>query len=280
MRDGDARLGRSSSRVRRLRGLLRDPKARQAERAFVVEGPRAVAAAFERGVAIEGVYVGPGADRAFAALCDRIRVAGIPVYELKEGVLERVGSTVTPQPVLAVAPATKARVDELAPGLVLVAVDVADPGNAGTMLRSAEAAGAAGVVFCGSSVDPYNPKVVRSSAGAIFGVRVVEADDPVVVLDALGARGWRRYGTRPADGTPYDRADLTGSVAVVLGNEARGLADTLPLDDTITIPMVGDAESINVAMAATVLCFEFARQFRARGGGDTAGGGAAGGRVP
>ena len=186
-------LGPRHQRVRRLRDLIRDPRARRAQHAFVVEGPRVLQAALDRGAELESAYVGPGADRAFASLVDRLRDHDVPIEVLKEGVLERIGDTVTPQPVLAVASMTRLGLDELgAAGLVVVAVTVRDPGNAGTLVRSAEAAGAAGVVFCGNSVDPHAPKVVRSSGGAVFGIPVVEEDDPVKVLDALGRQGRRR----------------------------------------------------------------------------------------
>src|SRR5262249_45147516 len=143
-------LGPRHHRVRRLRDLIRDPRARRAEHAFVVEGPRVVEAALDRDAELQSTYIGPGAARAFASLVGRLRALGVPIEELKEGVLERIGDTVTPQPVLAVASTTRAGLDDLgADGLVLVAVTVRDPGNAGTLLRSAEAAGASGVVFCG-----------------------------------------------------------------------------------------------------------------------------------
>ena len=186
-------LGPRHQRVRRLRDLIRDPRARRAEHAFVVEGPRVLAAALDRSAELESAYVGPGAGRAFAPLIARLRDLDIPIEELKDGVLERIGDTVTPQPVLAVAAMPRTDLDDVrADGLVLVAVMVQDPGNAGTLLRSGEAAGAAGVLFCGNSVDPHAPKVVRSSGGAVFGIPVVEADDPVKVLDALGRHGRRR----------------------------------------------------------------------------------------
>jgi RNA methyltransferase, TrmH family len=230
----------------------------------VLEGPRVVAAALERGAVLETVYLGPGADRAFAPLVERVRRGGVRVAELKEGVLERVGATATPQPVLAVAPRADLALGALpVEGLVLVLVSVQDPGNAGTLLRSAEASGAAGVVFCGNSVDAHHPKVVRSSAGAIFGIPVVEGQDPVEVLEALGAQGRRRLGTAAAGGEPLDGVDLEGPLALVLGNEARGLGPELAphLDGTVTIPTAGSAgESLNVAMAGTVLCFEAARR--------------------
>jgi TrmH family RNA methyltransferase len=258
-------LGPRHQRVRRLRDLIRDPRARRAEHAFVVEGPRVLEAALDRDADLESAYVGPGADRAFAPLVGRLRELGVPIEELKQGVLERIGDTVTPQPVLAVASMTRAGLDDLGPrGLVLIAVTVRDPGNAGTLLRSAEAAGASGVVFCGNSVDPHAPKVVRSSGGAVFGIPVVEEDDPVKVLDALGRQGRRRLAAVADGGEHLERVDLTGSVAVVLGNEAAGLPPDLAseLDGKVTIPVDPPAESLNVGMAGTVLAFEAARQRR------------------
>jgi TrmH family RNA methyltransferase len=233
----------------------------------VLEGPRVIDAALARGADVETLYLAPGADRAFGPLVSRIDAMGTPIERLKEGVLERIGDTVTPQPILAVAPTPRYDLSSFGRGgLVVVAVTLRDPGNAGTLLRSAEGAGAAGVVFCGNSVDAYSPKVVRSSAGAIFGVPTVEADDPVQVLDALGAQGRRRLGTANAGGAPVDGVDFTGPLAIVVGNEAHGLPAALEahLDGTVTIPLAGAADSLNVAMAGTVLVFEAARQRRAR----------------
>jgi TrmH family RNA methyltransferase len=173
---------------------------------------------------------------------------------------------VTPQPVLAVAEMTRPDLDDIsADGLVLVAVTVRDPGNAGTLLRSGEAAGAAGVLFCGNSVDPHAPKVVRSSGGAVFGIPVVEADDPVKVLDVLGRHGRRRLAAVATGGEDLERVDLTGSVAIVLGNESSGIPNELEpnLDGQVSIPVEPPAESLNVGMAGTVLAFEAARQRRA-----------------
>lgn len=235
----------------------------------MLEGPRVVAGALDRDAGLDTVYLAPGADRAFAPLLARLRASAARIVDLKEGVLERVGSTVTPQPIVAVAPLHLRTLGELPPGgVVLVLVSVQDPGNAGTLLRSAEGAGAAGVVFCGNSVDAHHPKVVRSSAGAIFGTPLVEGDDPVEVLEALGASGRRRLGTTVTGGAPPETLDLAAPVAFVLGNEARGLAGALDdhLDGTVTIPLARPAtESLNVAMAGTVLCFEAARQRRASG---------------
>ena len=259
---GDSLSSRSAP-VKRLRALLHDPKARQAEQAFVVEGPRALASALDRGGHLETVFLGPNADVAFAALTARVTAAGIDTHLLKEGVLERLGSTVTPQPVLAVASMPSVSIDVLASdGLVLVGVALGDPGNAGTLLRSAEASGAAAIVFSDGSVDAYNPKVVRASAGAIFGIPVLEGWSAVEALDVLGQQGRQRMAADARTGIPYDHVDFSTPTAVVLGNEAHGLPSDLDahLDGHVRVPMHGPAESLNVAMAGVVLCFESARQ--------------------
>jgi TrmH family RNA methyltransferase len=265
-------LGARHPAIRRLRELLRDARARAQEQSFVVEGPRALEGALDRGASLEAVYLAPRADVAFPGLVARLRDTRVPVHMLKEGVLEKVGSTRTPQPVLAVAPIVRPTRDVLAgDGLVLVGTLISDPGNLGTILRSAEAAGAAAIVLGPGSVDAYNPKVVRASAGAIFGMPVLEAASegwsPVEALDALGTLGRQLLGADATGTLPYDAADLARPTAVVLGNEAHGLDPKVAarLDGTVAIPMAGATESLNVAMAATVLCFESARQRRARG---------------
>jgi TrmH family RNA methyltransferase len=147
-------------------------------------------------------------------------------------------------------------------GLVVVLADVRDPGNAGTVLRTADAAGVAAIVCCGGTVDPYNPKTVRSSAGSLFHVPLVVAGDPTETLEALAGLGFRRLGTVVRGGQDYLEVDWRQPTALVLGNEAAGLPDGLPVDGTVGIPMAGRAESLNVGMACAVLCFEALRQRR------------------
>ncbi len=233
--------------------------ARRDEHAIVLEGPTAVDDALDRGVTLESVYFGSGAPAAFAGL--RARLGSVPTAELKEGVLEKVGSTRTPQPVLGVVRWAPQPLDALDAGLVIVAVGVADPGNAGTLVRTAEAVGASGVVFTGDSVDPANPKVVRASAGAILGVKVVVDNDPAALLDAFGTQGRRRIGTTASGGAAYTETDWAGDLALVLGSESHGLAPdvTRRLDGLVTIPMRG-GESLNVAVAGSVLAFEWRRR--------------------
>lgn len=223
----------------------------------MVEGAKALAEATAAGAAIEAVYVDVDAPPPDVE---------VPLFELAPGVVERVADTVSPQPVLATVAYLDVELDALAEAsFLVVCVDVRDPGNLGTVLRSAEAAGAHGVVCCGGSVDLYNPKTVRASAGTLFHVPVVAGGDPVEVLEHIGGWGVRRLGTAARRGADYASFDLTQPVAFVLGNEANGLppeVDAL-LDGHVTIPMAGRAESLNVGMAASVLCFEAARQRRA-----------------
>lgn len=238
--------------------------ARQAERVFVAEGVKVVSEALAAGVPIEAVFAAPGAP---ADLLDRATAAGARVHDLAPGVIERVAGTVTPQPVIAIVAYIDTELDALRTAdLVVVCVDVRDPGNAGTVLRSAEAAGAGGVICCDGCVDLYNPKAVRASAGSLFHVPVVDGGDPAEVLGRLGEWGVQRLGAVAGRGRDYTAVDLVGPTALVLGNEASGIPDPVAayLDGEITIPMTGRAESLNVGMAAAVLCFEAARQRRAR----------------
>jgi TrmH family RNA methyltransferase len=140
--------------------------------------------------------------------------------------------------------------------LVVVGDRIADPGNLGTMLRSSEAAGVQGIVLITGSVDPYNPKVVRASAGALFHVPVI-AD---VALHELQALGLALVGTSSHTGVAYTEADLVAQFALVMGSEAHGVDEQIPIDSWLTIPHAGRAESLNVAMATTVVVFEALRQ--------------------
>jgi RNA methyltransferase, TrmH family len=257
---GPGGLAFTSARVKRLRQLVERRAVREREQAFVVEGPTLVGDALEAGVELECLFVAPGTSEPVVA---RAVAGGVPVFDLAPGVLERVAGTVSPQPVLAVARAVDVDLDQLAgASLMVVCVDIRDPGNLGTVLRSAEASGVGAVICCEGSVDVYNPKCVRASAGSLFHTRIVAGGEPVEVLGTLGGWGLRRLGTRPDGGHPYHRVDLTAPTALVLGNEAHGLpaAAADALDGWVSIPMAGRAESLNVGMAAAVLCFEAARQ--------------------
>lgn len=256
-------LGNHHADVKLLRALLRDRDARDENHVFVCEGPRVIAAALDHGATFEEVFVGVDATPAAVAVADRAVEYFIPVRRLAEGVAEKVSATTNAQGVFAVAPMHRLGLDALTDlSLVLVAPRIADPGNAGTLIRSAAAAGAEIIVLGPGSVDAYNPKTVRASAGACFAVRIVEGVPAVEALEALGSAGVHRVGALASGGKSPESVDLTGPTAIVLGHEVHGLAADLPLDERVTIPMVG-TESLNVGMAGTLLLFEAARQRRA-----------------
>lgn len=197
------------------------------------------------------------------AVLDRALAQGARVFDLAPGVLERVADTVAPQPVLAVVGMPTATLEELAgTTFVVVCVDVRDPGNVGAVIRVAHAAGADAVVCSEGTVDPFNPKTVRASAGSVLHIPIVMAGDAGEVLDALDGHRLRRLAAVSKGGTPYTEVDLTSAFALVLGNEASGLPPLIEerLDARLTIPMGGGAESLNVSTAAAVLCFEAARR--------------------
>jgi len=221
--------------------------------------------ALAAGAGIESVYVSCQAvdQPGLAPVLARARSAGARLFVLAPGVLERVADTVTPQPLLSVlrTPEHGGRLPEVA-SFVVVCVDIRDPGNAGAVTRVADAAGADAVVCTRGTADPYGPKTVRASAGSVLHLPVVTAGEPDEALDDLGRRGLRRLAAVAAKGTPYTEVDLTGPLALVLGNETTGLPEPLDrhLDERITVPMGGHAESLNVSAAAAVLCFEVRRQ--------------------
>lgn len=261
-------LAFNNSRVQQLRRLIGRRSSRYDEGFFVVEGPVLVAEAVAAGWQCEAQFVASGVDGSLQPGID----GGGPVFELAPGVLERVASTETPQdPIAIVHMRSDGKPGDLlaAAGFVVVLDRVNDPGNLGTVLRSAEAAGADLVVLTPGSVDAFNPKVVRASAGAIFHVPVLTA-----TIDDVAASGLTTIGTTSHDSpgrtvSPHVSTDLTGRIAIVMGNEAAGLPDDWtdqvgPIRRWTTIPHAGRSESLNVAMATTVLVFEAARQRSAR----------------
>jgi RNA methyltransferase, TrmH family len=219
--------------------------ARSEEGAFVVEGSTLIREALAAGWEVESEYVASGA---------RAVSQGV-VFELAQGALERIASTESPQPNLAVVRVAQPGVSLTDASLVLVADGLNDPGNLGTILRSAEAAGVDAVVLTPGSVDPFNPKAVRASAGALFHVAVFTA-----TLAEVAAAGLRLVGTSSHRGDRHTQADWSGRVAIVVGSEAHGLADDATVDAWVRIEHRGRAESLNVAMAATLLVFAAAER--------------------
>ncbi len=237
---------------------------RAEDRRFLVEGAQGVREALEEPDRLQALFITDDLD----ALGVRARQLGIDVQVVSDDVMAKLTSTVTPQGIVGVAPFLDVPFDELpTDGCLVILHEVRDPGNAGTVLRSADAAGAGAIAFTASSVDVYNPKTVRSSAGSLFHVPVTREIPTDGALTTARAQGRRILGM-DADGE-HDlyEVDLSGPIALVFGNEARGLpSEVLALcDETVRVPHHGRAESLNLAAAATVCLFEWAR--RSSGGG-------------
>jgi len=248
---------------------------RQRERAFLAEGPQAVAEAFHCGAQVTDLFVTVPARTRHGDLVAAIATAGIPVHVVSGEVMDELAQTVTPQGLLAVCgfvDVPLAEVARAAPALVALLANVRDPGNAGTVLRTADAAGAHAVVFADASVDPYNGKCVRASAGSLFHLPVVAGtrlEEAVVALREAGLRIVAADGRagRSLD-DPEVQARLAGPTAWMFGNEAWGLPPELVAlaDEPVAVPIYGRAESLNLAAAAAVCLYASAREQRVAGG--------------
>jgi len=226
----------------------------------VLEGPDLVTAALDAECEFEAIYVDLAHVEApvVREALTRATSAGVRSFALDSDVFARVSDATTPQPILA---SVRMPLSELGAidvdALVLVLHDVRDPGNAGTLIRSADATGASGVVFTGHSVDPFNPKTLRASAGSVFHVpvAVAELEDACAVFRARGARV---LATVVRGGVSHRDVDFRAPSVVVIGNEAEGLdpATVAACDGAITIEMVGASESLNAGVAGSLLAFE------------------------
>ena len=271
MRVSDLLENPKSGRVRAVAALSKKD-VRAETGLFLLEGPQAVREAIEyRPELLRELYVTPTAAARYA-----LDDAPVDTWFVTEQVLETMADTVTPQGVVAVCQQFPTSVKEVfpdradgqeardgLPGIVAILEEVRDPGNAGTIIRAADAAGADAVVLSGRSVDPYNPKVVRSTTGSLFHVPVSVG---VTLADAVERARGLGYTILAADVSgddlPEVRADgmLDGPTAWVFGNEARGLTaeDLALVDRAVKVPIYGKAESMNLATAASVCLYESA----------------------
>ncbi len=248
---------------------LRDRRTRDAEGLFLIEGYREVRRALESGLRPTEVYYGPEwflgeNEPAVLAAAER---AGAQLIELSKPAFAKVSYRDRPDGLLAVAPQSRRTLADLtlpAQPLLIVAEAIEKPGNLGTILRSADAAGVDAVIVCNQVTDIFNPNVVRSSTGVLFSMPVVVAEG-AAVRTWLRERGIRAAATTPAAPALHTESDLRGPLAIIMGSEQYGLSEfwLKESDLLVRIPMAGRADSLNVAMAATITLFEAVRQ---RGG--------------
>ncbi|TRW83401.1 RNA methyltransferase [Mycolicibacterium sp. 018/SC-01/001] len=228
---------------------------------FLAEGPNLVEAALRRGLVCE-VFATEAAAQRFADL-----LAGAPVQLVTERAAKALSDTVTPVGLVAVCEQPVTTFDDVlaaGPSLLAVPVGISEPGNAGTLIRVADAMGADAVVLAGDSVDPYNGKCLRASAGSIFSIPVLAEPDAAHVVSRLTAAGLRIMATVLDGDVSVDDVDEQPT-AWLFGPEAHGLPDDVAAAATarVRIPMAGGAESLNVASAAAICLYASARSRRA-----------------
>lgn len=228
---------------------------------FLAEGPNLVEAALRRGL-VGDVFATEDALHRFGDMLD-----GVPVHVVTAKAAKSLSDTVTPVGLVAVCEMPEVGLAEVlagAPRLVTVAVGISEPGNAGTLIRLSDAMGADAVILAGHSVDPFNAKCLRASAGSIFSVPVLEETDVPALIAALRQAGLTVLATTLDGESSLDDAELGAPTAWMFGSEAHGLApDVAALADArVRIPMSGGAESLNIAAAAAICLYQSSRALR------------------
>lgn len=251
-----------NTRVKNVIQLQTRARARKDSRQFVAEGFRMVSEApADR---IVSIY----ASETFAR-CNRVYMSTIQVpYEtVSDNVFAQMSDTRTPQGILAVIKMAEYEIGDIIAhdnGLYVIVENLQDPGNLGTIIRMSEAAGVDGIIMSPNTVDIYNPKTIRSTMGSLYRVPFVYADDFAGTLEQMKSKGVELYAAHLEGSVEYTEPDYTKASAFVIGNEGNGLTDAVTniCSNRIRIPMAGKVESLNAAIAASVLTFEAARQRR------------------
>ena len=261
----------ANAQVKELIRLMKKSRAREDAGVFIVEGPRMAGELTDDPAwrdRIERVCLSESYAAKHTEETDDLRKTS-RVEILTDNVFAHVSDTKTPQGILAVVKRKEYDLEDIIGGkqgnsLVIVLDNLQDPGNLGTIFRTAEAAGATGILLSRDCVDIYNPKVIRSTMGAVFRLPFLYVDDLPGAVSELKETGIRVFAAHLEGKNDYDREDYSGGTAFLIGNEGNGLRDEVAecADCRIRIPMQGKAESLNAAVAAAVLMFEVSRQRR------------------
>jgi TrmH family RNA methyltransferase len=261
-------LGRNHDLIRRLRALRRDGKKRREAALYIAEGRHLAHEALRSGADVELFLASPAlrADREGISLLEGVARSGLPLYETADSVLDSLQDARSAQPILTLARRRERPIEEIlqaleSPPLVAVAHSIQDPGNLGSIMRSADAAGADAFIVTGEGADLYHPRAIRATMGSIFRLPTAFAPSGRL-LKLLRSHGIGTLAADPSATTPYDSIDWTPPTAIFFGRESDGLPDSLraSLGATVGIPMRNQVESLSVGAAAAVLLFEAARQ--------------------
>lgn len=251
-----------NAQVKRLLQLQKKSKARNEEKVFIVEGLRMFVEVPEERV--EKVYI---SESLYNKKKQELKLERFSYEVLSDSVFEHVSDTKTPQGILCIVRQKRYNIKELLEmenPHFMVLDNLQDPGNLGTIVRTAEGAGVNAVFLSKESVDIFNPKTIRSTMGSIYRMPVVYVEDLVTLLDIFKEKGIKSYAAHLEGKNSYDREDYKGGTAILIGNEGNGLRDEVSnaADIWVQIPMQGQVESLNAAIAASILMFEVYRQRR------------------
>ncbi len=246
----------SNAKIKYIRSLAQK-KSRAEHREYTVEGVKSVRDALSSDREVTAFY----ASKSFTENEEFDYPENIPVYRVEDAVFEKLCDTKTPQGILAVIKMTDTRFELDKEKFYIYCDRLQDPGNLGTVIRTADAAGAGGVLLSEGCADLYSPKTVRASMGSFFNVNVM-TDVSAKTLEECAVAGFAIYGgSLGADSIPYTKADFTKPCVIVIGNEANGISgEVLRLCQSVKIPIMGKAESLNAGVAAAVLMYETVRQ--------------------
>lgn len=250
----------------RLALRLHTKRGRDEEGLFLIEGTVELKRACTTGIKINELLMTPEVSRSSRAapLIDYVSSGGGGCSICDRQIMDRICYRSQAQSVLAIAPTFKTEMDCLKidrSSIFVVCVGIEKPGNLGSIIRSADAAGIDGIIVCDAATDLFNPNVVRSSIGTLFSLPVVNVSQ-TEFLDWRHEAGIQIVATAPSSHKPYYEVDFTQSVAIIVGNESVGLNDDWlrSADEIVALPQLGQSDSVNVAMTATVLSFEARRQ--------------------
>ncbi len=254
----------ANQKVKNIISLMKKPKLREEKGVFLVEGIKMVREALS--LRVQEVYI---VDSFYQELMSKEPsfLKEVPVEVVSEQVMKAMTDTVSPQGILALVSMPVYSFEEVVgskESCLILLENIRDPGNLGTILRTAEGAGVNGVILSKECVDIYNPKVVRSTMGSIFRVPFLYTESLYQTITEIKKRGIRLYAAHLKATVNYEEMDYTKGCGFLIGNEANGLTEETAkmADDYVIIPMLGKVESLNAAMATSILAFEVARQRR------------------
>lgn len=254
-----------NAQIKEIIKLQKQAKTRRKSHSFVIEGFKMVseAASYNK---LKKVYVSEYVMEHGDERLNKI-ISRCPYEEVSDNVFKQMSDTVTPQGIIGIADIPEYTLENILNDdkkTWLLLDDLRDPGNLGTIMRTAEGADISGVILSKESVDLFNPKVVRSTMGAIFRMPYIYVDSLVDTVKEVKSKGYKIYGTAMEGSVVYDEPDYTSGSGIVIGNEANGVSDEVfaEVTDRIRIPMGGKLESLNAAVAAAIVMYETARQKR------------------